>query len=123
MATSEHRRVASFILDADYDTLIAIRNMEDYRPANAAYTLSALNEVAAALDATHAAELNAQHALDAARSAAMAAERHFHDQMLGAKDQVIAQYGANSDQVAALGLKKKSERKCPTRREPQPEVL
>ena len=34
---------------------------------------------------------------------------------LGVKDQVIAQYGPDSDQVAALGLKKKSNRKAPTR--------
>jgi hypothetical protein len=31
------------------------------------------------------------------------------------KDQVIAQYGPDSDQVVALGLKKKSDRKAPTR--------
>ncbi len=42
-----------------------------------------------------------------------AAEWRFHEVMLGAKDQVIAQYGVNSDQVQALGLKKKSERKRP----------
>ena len=33
--------------------------------------------------------------------------------MLGVKEQVIAQYGKNSDQVQALGLKKKSEYKAP----------
>jgi len=37
----------------------------------------------------------------------------FHDTILGVKDQVIAQYGPNSDEVASLGLKKKSERKAP----------
>jgi len=31
---------------------------------------------------------------------------------LGAKSQVIAEYGVDSDQVQALGLKKKSERKA-----------
>ncbi|WP_291992349.1 hypothetical protein [Candidatus Accumulibacter sp. ACC003] len=35
--------------------------------------------------------------------------------IIGVKDQVIAQFGPNSDQVASLGLKKKSERKSPAR--------
>jgi hypothetical protein len=39
----------------------------------------------------------------------------FHDAILGVKNQVKAQYGADSDEVAALGLKKKSERRPPTR--------
>ena len=33
--------------------------------------------------------------------------------LLGAKDQVIAQYGSDSDQVQSLWLKKKSEYKAP----------
>jgi hypothetical protein len=36
--------------------------------------------------------------------------------MLGAKDQVVAQYGDDSDAVQSLGLTKKSERKSPVRR-------
>ena len=60
-------------------------------------------------------ELRAQNAPAAARDAAIAAQWEFHNLMLGVKDQVIAQYGADSDQVASLGLKKKSERKARVR--------
>jgi len=35
--------------------------------------------------------------------------------MLGAKKQVLAQFGDDSDQAQAVGLKKKSEYKAPTR--------
>lgn len=35
---------------------------------------------------------------------------------MGVKAQVVAQYGADFDQVQALGLKKKSERKTPGRK-------
>jgi len=52
----------------------------------------------------------------AARDAATAAEWDFHNTMLAVKEQVIAQFGKNSDQVQALGLKKKSEYKAPTRK-------
>jgi hypothetical protein len=37
--------------------------------------------------------------------------------MLAVKEQVIAQFGKNSDQVQALGLKKKSEYTAPARRD------
>jgi hypothetical protein len=55
----------------------------------------------------------AQSHCEAARDAANAAEWALHNLILGAKDQVIAQYGEDSDQVQAIGLKKKSEHKRP----------
>jgi hypothetical protein len=55
-------------------------------------------------------------AADAKRAAANAAEWEFHNAILGAKTQVTAQFGDDSDELAALGLKKKSEYKSPTRR-------
>lgn len=51
----------------------------------------------------------------ASQDAAAAAEWCFHEAMLGAKEQVIAQYGKSSDQLQALGLKKKVEYKKPAR--------
>jgi hypothetical protein len=53
------------------------------------------------------------------RDASRQAERRFHNAMLDAKTQVITQYGANSDEVQALGLKKRSEYKKSIRRRPK----
>ena len=39
----------------------------------------------------------------------------FHRIILGVKDEATVIYGADSDQIAALGLKKKSERNRPRR--------
>jgi hypothetical protein len=61
-------------------------------------------------------ELTAENALAAARDASRQAEWRFHNAMLAVKAQVIAQYGVSSDEVQALGLKKKSERRKPARR-------
>jgi hypothetical protein len=36
--------------------------------------------------------------------------------MLGVKEQVVTQYGDDSDALQSLGLTKKSERKSPARR-------
>ncbi len=72
-------------------------------------------EVKHALRAAAEVEPRAQNAPDAARDSAIAAQWEHHNLILGVKDQVIAQFGANSDEVASLGLKKKSERKAPAR--------
>lgn len=44
------------------------------------------------------------------------AEWDQHMIMLGVKEQIIAQYGSDSDEIQALGRKKKSDRKRPARR-------
>lgn len=49
-----------------------------------------------------------------ARDTATTAERAFHNAMLVVKKQVSAQYGEDSDEVQAVGLKKKSEYKRPS---------
>lgn len=50
-------------------------------------------------------------AANAARDTSTGSEWSFHNLVLGGKDQVIAQYGRDSDEAQAVGLKKKSERK------------
>jgi hypothetical protein len=116
MAFDQTRRIRPVVLDEDRDALIAVQNLHGYIPANTAYAPDQLQTAYTALEAARAAEINAQNALDAARAATIRAEWNFHNGMLGVKDQVIAQYGADSDAVASLGLKRKSERKRPARR-------
>jgi len=72
-------------------------------------------EVRHAIRAVAEVEPRAQNALGAAHDAAITTQWEHHNLILGVKDQVIAQYGADSDEVASLGLKKKSERKAPAR--------
>jgi hypothetical protein len=94
---------------------LAVKAITNYSPANPAYgfaTLAAKNE---ALRAAQEAELRAQNAFNAARDASVAIQWEHHNLILGVKDQIIAQFGPNSDEVASLGLKKKSERKPPVR--------
>ena len=66
--------------------------------------------------AAQEAEVAADVALKTARDQATAAEWAFHNIILDSKDQVAAQYGKDSDEYQALGLKKKSEYKTPGRR-------
>ncbi|MBN1312627.1 MAG: hypothetical protein JXB30_14520 [Anaerolineae bacterium] len=116
MAKNQTKRLRPIQLQADYEAVIAAQSFGDYWPANPDYSTERLDELLEAMQATQEAEVNAANALSAARDAAVAAEWALHNAVLGLKEQVIAQYGSDSDQVQALGLKKKSERKRPTTR-------
>ncbi|WP_414572981.1 hypothetical protein [Nostoc sp. CCY 9925] len=52
----------------------------------------------------------------AAADAARLAEWEFHNAVLAMKEVVRGQYGSDSDQAQAVGLKKKSEYKRPSRK-------
>ena len=109
MAKDQTRRLQPSILQADYDALAAINGMTGYTPANANFTLVKLQAGSDAMDAAQQAETQKQAEADAARDEAVAAEWAFHNAILGAKDQVKAQFGADSNEWQALGLTKKSE--------------
>ena len=63
-----------------------------------------------------ATEVQKEGEADAARDAANTSEWAFHNKVLEAKKQVAAQYGSDSDQLQAIGLKKKSEYKKPAKK-------
>jgi hypothetical protein len=85
-------------------------------PMNAAYSADRLSELEATLVQAAQAEQNARLALDVACEQAKASEWALHDAIICAKAQVIAQYGSDSFAVQAIGLKRKSDRRRPTRR-------
>ena len=116
MAKNQTARVRPDVLKADEAAQTALQAIPDYAPANPAFSKTAVTGGFQDYQAAQQAEINAQNTLDAARDAAAKAEWGFHNAMLGVKAQVIAQYGDDSDQAQALGLKKKSERKSPTRK-------
>src|SRR2546423_2320758 len=118
MAKNQTRRVLSAQLAADREAFDALQGIENYAPANPVYTTEAIKTLRDRLDEAQREATQAQAEADAKRDAETAAAWDFHNAMLGAKVQVEAQFGSNSDQVASVGLKKKSEYKSPTRRKP-----
>jgi hypothetical protein len=117
MANNPTRRIAPAILQADLEGFAGLQTITNYAPANAAYSLAAITAAKQNMEAKQTAETQAAAALAAARDAANASEWDFHNAILGAKTQVTAQFGENSDEVQSLKLKKKSEYKRPTRRD------
>lgn len=115
MAKNENVRLSAEVLQADIDAFLALKAIAGYNPVNPTYSLEAVAAQHERMRAAQEAELRAENALAAAHDAAVAAQWEHHNLLLGVKDQVVAQFGADSDQMASLGLKKKSERKAPAR--------
>jgi hypothetical protein len=104
------------LIAADESGFAALQAMALYEPANPAYALPKIGAAHALLQSARTEEAQAEAAYAAARDNAVAREWEFHNLILGAKDQVTAQFGRNSNEVQAMGLKKASERKAPQRR-------
>jgi hypothetical protein len=113
VAKNQTRRLIPSVVQQDKDAFAALQAISDYAPANTAFTTakaqSALNNMTAAQQAY----AQALAAFESAKDDVIASEWGFHNLMLGAKDQVVAQYGPDSNEVQAIGLKKKSEYKSP----------
>jgi hypothetical protein len=106
---SQNRRLTPAQIQADRDAYAALQAIAGYAPANAAYALTAITAARTSLDGAQAAETQAAAAAASARDSAVAREWEFHNLMLGAKEQIIAQFGNDSSEVQAVGLKRKSE--------------
>jgi hypothetical protein len=116
MAKNETKRIKPALLQTDKECFAAIETLGGYSPINARYELEALRKMRDHLSGAHEAETQAISAAAIARQNAMAKEWEFHNLMLGAKDQVVAQFGRDSNEAEAVGLKKKSDYKTRTRK-------
>lgn len=116
MADNPTRRIPPTTLQADIESFAALQAIANYAPANAAYAVAAIVAAKQNMEAKQTAETQASAAYDAARDTAADTEWEFHKLITGAKTQVEAQFGPNSDEIQALGRKKKSEYARPTRR-------
>ena len=116
MAVNQSRRLRAEELDADHEAVVAVQSIAGYKPLNPAYSTATLTDLNAARDRAQHEEIRAQQALATARDIACAAEWALHNAVLGARTQVRAQFGDDSNEVQAIGLKKRSDRKRPASR-------
>lgn len=113
---NQTRRLSPAQIQADRDAFAALQAVAGYAPANPAYALAAITAAQTSLASAQQREAQAAAAAAAARDDAVAREWEFHNLVLGAKDQIIAQFGKDSNEVQAVGLKRKSEYSRPQRR-------
>ncbi len=115
MAQNETKHMKPEKLAEDVKTYEAWSGIANYRPNNDDYAAALITASRSALLAAQTAETQAEAAFKTARDNAVKAEWVFHNLLLGVKDQVASQFGRDSNEYQALGLKKKSERKPPIR--------
>ncbi len=109
MAKNETRRIRPSQLQEDRDSFAALKVMAGYTPANSDFTVAKIQISQQAMVDQRDVEAQQQAVLYGARDDATAAEGEFHNAILGSK----AQFGEDSNELQALGLKKKSEYQSP----------
>ena len=115
MPNAVNRRLSAEVLQADLDCITALKVIEGYAPSNPADTLAALTDLQTRVAAAEEREFHLANSYAAARDDAVILEKERHKRVQSIKNQVRAQFGNDSNEVASLGLKKASERKPPKR--------
>ena len=116
MAKDESKRLRPAQIQLNKDHFANLKTIAEYAPVNPAYTTALIEASENQMNADAATEAQAIAALAAARDNAVASEWKHHNLMLGARDQVVAQFGRDSNEAQMVGLTKKSERKSPGRK-------
>jgi hypothetical protein len=120
MADPNTKPMSPAMLQEDKDAVTAILAMTDYASVKPAFEKTAVYQKAAdgaesgilaRLETAEEAHLLAQQAEAEARDEKVALQWELHAWVLGAREQIAAKFGKNSDEYAATGLKKKSEYK------------
>ena len=109
------RRLSPQIVNRDIDALHGLQTVLRYDTIRPEASLSALQLAYQNMLAQQQVETERQLLSKAAADAARLAEWDFHKAVLSMKEAVVGQFGSDSDAAQAVGLKKKSERKRPTR--------
>ena len=122
MSNNPKRRLSADILQTDLDCITALKAIDGYAPSNPADTLAAIAELQTRVSAAEERELHAANAYAAARDDAILLQKERHERVKSIKNQIRAQFGNDSNEVASLGLKKASERKAPKRKSKGDEV-
>ena len=120
MAKDQSKRLNPSLVEADKASFAALQAIPNYTPANPAFVMAAITTAQTELNAAQQTEAQAAAAAATARDNAVAKEWAFHNLVLGAKDQVVAQFGRDSNEVQAIGLKRASEFKTRQRKPKTP---
>ncbi len=110
-----NRRLTPAVLNQDTDSLSGFNTIQGYSTKRKEATPEALQLAYQTMLAMQQAETEKFALYRAASDAARLAEWEFHNAVLAMKEVVKGQFGADSDEAQSIGLKKKSDRKRPTR--------
>jgi hypothetical protein len=120
MAKNENVRIAQKVLQADIEAYQALLNIADYKPANEKFTLEKITASFVSMRSSETEEVQSAATAEEKKDKAIVDQWTFHNNMLGAKVQTEAQFGDDSPQLQALGLKRKSDYKTPNKKKVKP---
>lgn len=110
------RRITPSNLQQDIDSYNGLKAVPNYTTARVEATPEALQKAYTEMVTKQQEETEKQALFKAAADAAKQAEWEFHNAVLAMKEAVKGQFGSDSDAAQAVGFKKKSERKRPTKK-------
>ena len=111
MTKVQLKNLAPAVIRADEAAYYGLKSIADYKSSNPEFSLEAATAAHEECLHQEEAETVAYNTYKAIRDARAIAENKRHDVMNGCKTQVRATYGEDSDELASMGLKKKSEKK------------
>ncbi|OUL26105.1 hypothetical protein [Nostoc sp. 106C] len=109
-------RLRPLVISQDVDSLHGLQTISTYDTSRADASVANIQQAYQAMLAQQQAETEKLASYRAAADAARLAEWQFHNAILAMKEVVRGQYGSDSDQAQSVGLKKKSDRKRPSRK-------
>ncbi|MBG1264080.1 hypothetical protein [Nostoc commune] len=110
------RRLRPQLISEDVTSWHGLQTISTYNTTRADADAAKLQQAYQAMLSSQQAETEKLTLYRAAADAARLAEWEFHNAVLAMKEVVRGQYGSDSDQAQAVGLKKKSERKRSSRK-------
>jgi hypothetical protein len=114
------RKLTAQVIQQDIDAFNGLGSIPTYTTQRSAATPEALKTAYQTMQARRQAEKEQEALYQAAVDATRAAEWEFHNAVLAMKEIVRGQFGSDSNEARAVGLKKKSERKKPVRKKSTP---
>ncbi|MFN6566924.1 hypothetical protein [Dendronalium sp. ChiSLP03b] len=112
------RRLRLKVISQDVTSFHGLQTVSTYDTTRADASVANIQQAYQSMLAQQQAETEKLALYRAAVDAARLAEWEFHNAVLAMKEVVRGQYGSDSDQAQAIGLKKKSNRKRPSRKKP-----
>lgn len=116
MADKKTRQLPPKTLQEDTAALDALEGIEDYKPSNPAYSKENAQIIVTETKASEAKDVQDEAQAKASRDAKVRKQWERHEFVIGMRTQIKSQYGEDSDELQAVGLKKKSEYKSPTKK-------
>ncbi|BAY21631.1 hypothetical protein NIES2100_13870 [Calothrix sp. NIES-2100] len=109
-------RLRPQLISQDITSWHGLQTVSTYDTTRADASVARIQQAYQAMLAQQQTETEKLALYRAAADAARLAEWEFHNAILAMKEVVLGQYGSDSDQAQAVGLKKKSDRKRPSRK-------